>query len=218
MNKVKQILKFNILMTVFFSLALNLLAAPADVVKPKSNVALDYLLIADNLSEKLKADLAEQNVKIKFGSVEQNVIANNLVEIKGQAFCVLPNENTQLPINFEARVNPVKKVVADVQYKFVESDYAPSAVEEILIHELMKQISRDYKTDQITIAIDGFETTEAANSQKNLKGNGEIKIGEVEWSKIKFDVVLNTEKKATKIIYDIASPLQRKRGLAGEAA
>ncbi|HEX8287309.1 MAG TPA: hypothetical protein VF556_04905 [Pyrinomonadaceae bacterium] len=203
MKNVKQIFKLKILMTIFFSLALNVLAAPVDVAKPKNNVALDYSLIANNLSEKLKADLAEQNLKIKFGNVEESVIANNLVEIKGQAFCILPSENTQLPINFEARVNPMRKVVADVQYKFVESDYAPSADEEILMRELMKQISRDYKTDQITIAIDGFETTETANSQKNLKGDGEIKIGEVEWSKIKFDVVLNTDKKATKIVYNI---------------
>lgn len=203
MKNYKQIFKFNILMTVFFSLALNAFAVPADVAKPKNNAVLDYSLIANNLSEKLKADLSENNVKIKFGSVEESFIANNLVEIKGQAFCVLANENTQLPINFEAKVNPVRKVVADVQYKFVESDYAPSGDEEVLMRELMKQVSRDYKTEQITIAIDGFETLDAANSQKNLKGNGEIKIGEVEWSKIKFDVVLNADKKATKIIYDI---------------
>ena len=203
MKNIKRIFKFNILMTVFFSLALNGFAASVDVAKPKNNTVLDYSLIANDLSEKLKADLSDSNVKVKFGNVEENVIANNLIEIKGQAFCVLANENTQLPINFEAKVNPVRKVVADVQYKFVESDYAPSADEEVLMRELMKQISRDYKTDQITIAIDGFETLGAANSQKNLKGNGEIKIGEVEWSKIKFDVMLNADKKATKITYDI---------------
>ncbi len=55
----------------------------------------------------------------------------------------------------------------------------------------------------MTVVIDGFETTDVTNSQKELKGIGEIKIGEVEWNKIKFNVVLNADKKATKIIYDI---------------
>ena len=75
MKNIKQIFKFNILMTVFFSLALNVFAAPVDVAKPKSNIALDYSLVANNLTEKLKVDLAEQNVKIKFRNVEEVVIA-----------------------------------------------------------------------------------------------------------------------------------------------
>ena len=202
MKSITRIFKFSIILTVFFSFALNVFAFN-DAAKPRNISNLDYSLIAKDLSEKLKTDLSENNVKIKFGNVEESVITNNLVEIKGQAFCVLANENTQLPINFEAKINPVRQIVADVQYKFVDGDYAPSADEQSLMRELMKQISHDYKTDQITIAIDDFETAETANSQKNLKGNGEIKIGEVEWSKINFDVVLNAEKKATKVIYNI---------------
>ena len=203
MNKAKQVFKINILLTVLLSLVANVFANNEDVYTPKKNSILDYSMIENDLSKKLKVDLAENNLKIKFGNVEEIRITNNLVELKGQAFCILPSENTQLPISFEAKVNPVRKTVADVQYKFVESNNAPSADEEILMRELMKQISRDYKTDQITIAIDGFETTNSVNNQKELKGIGEIKIGEVEWNKIKFDVVLNADKKATKIIYDI---------------
>jgi len=203
MNNAKQVFKINILLTILLSFGVNVFANYNDVYTPKRNSILDYSMIENDLSKKLKVDLAENNLRIRFGDVEEIRITNNLVEIKGQAFCVLPAENTQLPISFEAKVNPVRKTVADVQYKFVESNYASSADEEILMRELMKQISRDYKTDQITIAIDGFEATDATNSQKELKGIGEIKIGEVEWNKIKFDVVLNADKKATKIIYDI---------------
>jgi hypothetical protein len=199
----RQIFKFNVLLVVFLSLTFTARAKNSDVVKPKNSSIFDYSLIAKDLSEKLKTDLAENNLKIKFGNVEEVRIANNLVEIKGQAFCILPTESTQLPINFEAKVNPIRKTVADVQYKFVESDYAPSADEEILMRELMKQISRDYKTEQITIAIDGFDATQTTDNQRQLKGIGEIKIGEVEWNKIRFDVVLNADKKATKITYDI---------------
>lgn len=203
MKNPNQIFKINILQIILLSFALNAFANNSDVYSPERNSILDYSMIENDLSKKLKVDLAENNLKITFGDVEEIRITNNLVEIKGQAFCFLPTENTQLPISFAAKINPVRKTVADVQYKFVESNNASSADEEILMQELMKQISRDYKTDQITIAIDGFETTNVVNSQKELKGIGEIKIGEVEWNKIKFDVVLNADKKATKIIYDI---------------
>lgn len=68
--------------------------------------------------------------------------------------------------------------------------------------ELMKKISADYKTDSIVIAIDGFEVLQSADGNI-YKGIGEIKIGEVEWSKINFDVLLDTANKKAKIKYDI---------------
>lgn len=203
MKNAKQIFKLNLLLAVLLSFTLSASAKNEDAYAPKNNAALDYSVLAANLSEKLKVDLAENNLKIRFGNVEESRIANNIVEIKGQAFCVLPTEDTQLPINFEARVNTVRKTVDEMQYKFVETKYAPPADEEVLLSELLKQISRDYKTDQITIAINGFDAIPSSNNQKQLKGVGEIKIGEVEWNKINFDVVLNADKKATKIVYDI---------------
>ncbi|HEY0658255.1 MAG TPA: hypothetical protein VGD05_07260, partial [Pyrinomonadaceae bacterium] len=70
MKSSKQNFRFSVVLTVFFSLALNVFAA-ADVAKPKTVSNLDYLLIASNLSEKLKIDLSETNIKIKFGNVEE---------------------------------------------------------------------------------------------------------------------------------------------------
>ena len=206
MRNLKQIYKLNLFAAIIFSFAFNASAdtnGGKDVASPKSRAALNYSVLANDLSQKLKVDLSENNLKVKIENVEENRLTNNLVEIKGQAFCILPNDNTQLPINFEARFNAAKQTLDDVRYVFVESEYAPVAEEEILMRELMKQVSRDYKTDQITIAIDGFETNKAANNQSNLKGIGEIKIGEVEWNKINFDVVLDADKKATKIVYSI---------------
>ncbi|MDQ3130482.1 MAG: hypothetical protein M3Q99_06945 [Acidobacteriota bacterium] len=203
MRNIKQFFNLNILLAILLSLASNVSARNEDFYTPKNKAALDYSILADNLSEKLKVELSENNLKIKFGNVQEVRIANNLIKIKGEAFCVLPTEDTQLPINFEAKVNTLRRTVDEVQYKFVETNYAPSADEEVLIRELMKQISRDYKTDRITIAIDGFDANAASDNQKQLTGVGEIKIGEVEWSKINFDVILNAAKKATKITYDI---------------
>jgi hypothetical protein len=207
MKNFKRIYKLNLFAAIIFSFALNSFAANTgskDVVMPKSHATLNYSVLVNDLSQKLKVDLSENNLKVSIKTVEESRLANNLVEIKGQAFCVLPNDNTQLPINFEAKFDVAKQSVADVKYVFVESpSVAPEADEEILMRELMKQVSRDYKTDQITIAIDGFEANKAANNQSNLKGMGEIKIGEVEWNKINFDVVLDADKKATKIVYSI---------------
>ena len=206
MKNFKQIYQLSLFAAIIFSFTLNSFAATADgkdVFSPKSGAAFNYSILANDLSQKLKIDLAESNLNVKIENVEENRLANNLVEVKGKAFCVLPDDNTQLPINFEAKFNTAKQAVVDVKYVFVDSDYAPNADEEILMKELMKQVSRDYKTDQITIAIDGFETSKAANNQSNLKGIGEIKIGEVEWNKINFDVVLGADKKATKIVYHI---------------
>ena len=197
------IAKINLVLA--FTLVFASAAFAANINAAKTG-ARNISLIANDLSQKLKVDLAETNLKVKFGTVEEKKVATNVVEVTGQAYCVLPADNTQLPMNFIAKVNIAAQTVADVQYAFVESaesTFAPAAEEEILMKELMKQISVDYKTDQITIAIDGFETLDATNNQKSLKGIGEVKIGEVEWNKINFDVILGADKKATKIVYNI---------------
>lgn len=206
MRNFKHIGKLNLFAAIIFSFALNAFAVPANAKSAsgtKSEAAANYSALIDDLSRKLKNDLSESNLQVKIEAVEETRLANDLVEVKGKAFCVLPKDKTQLPISFEAKLDVAKTSVADVQYAFVESDYAPDADEEILMRELMKQVSRDYKTDQITIAIDGFETSKAADNQSSLKGIGEIKIGEVEWNKINFDVVLGADKKAKKIVYAI---------------
>ena len=191
-------INFALILTLIFAFAV--FAANANAAKIG---ARNISLITDDLSRKLKVELAETNLKVKLGAIEEKKLTTHIVEVKGQAYCVLPADNTQLPISFTAKVNIAAQSVADVQYAFVESNFAPAAEEEVLMKELMKQISVDYKTDQITIAIDGFETLDAANNQKNLKGIGEVKIGEVEWNKINFDVILGADKKPTKIVYSI---------------
>lgn len=75
--------------------------------------------------------------------------------------------------------------------------------EEILMKELMKKISQDYKTVNITIAIDGFDQFQLSSDKQEFTGKGEVKIGEVEWNTISFDVVLDKDKIPTKIEYEI---------------
>jgi hypothetical protein len=105
MKNFKRIYKLNLFAAIIFSFVLNSLAAEIggkDAVMPKSRAASNYTVLVKDLSEKLKVDLSENNLQVNIKNVEENRLANNLFEIKGQAFCVLPNDNTRLPINFEA--------------------------------------------------------------------------------------------------------------------
>lgn len=163
----------------------------------------DVALITQNLSAKLKADLVSNNVSVVFKTIEKTQVSNTETLVKGDALAIVPNDNTQLPLKFEAKVNPVAEVVDDVAYAFVESNYAPSTDEEFLMKHLLKKIAADYKTEEVVIAIDGFETEAAAQNQKEYKGTAEIRVGEVEWKKINFDVTLNAKNEASKVEYDL---------------
>ncbi len=161
-------------------------------------------LVEQNLSKKLQSDLANGNITVKLNSVEERKISNNEVGLTGDAVCVLIEDNKQLPIQFEVTVDRVNRSVLEVKYDFVagNSEFAPSQNEEILMKELMTQISRDYKTKNIVIAIDGFENVAAASGEKKFLGVGEVRIGDMVWNKIKFDVVLDAQtQKANKIVY-----------------
>lgn len=173
-----------------------------DTVYPKIS-AKNYSAIAQNLSQKLKVDLAENNLAVKLKMVEEAQVNNQEIVVKGEAVCILPTENTQLPLQFEAKLNKSNNSFEDVKYVFVESNYAPSASEDVLMKEIMKQISKDYKTEQITIAIDGFESTKLNETQKNVKGLGEVRVGDLVWKKITFDVVMNADNKSSKVAYKI---------------
>lgn len=174
-----------------------------DVVKVNLNAKRTSSLVVENLTKILKADLVQENLSLQIANIEQTGISNNEVKLSGEATCILPIEKTQLPIKFEATVNLTKQSIDDLHYTFVESEYAPTSEEEILMKELMKQISRDYKTQEIVIAIDNFESSSATDNKTQYKGVGEVRIGEFEWSKINFDVVLGSEKSASKVLYKL---------------
>ena len=68
----------------------------------------------------------------------------------------------------------------------------------------MTQISKDYSTTNIVISIDGFDAARLASNQTKYEGTGEVRIGDFEWRKIKFNVVLDSQSQtATKILYDV---------------
>lgn len=160
-------------------------------------------LVAQNLSAKLKTDLITDSVFVKFKNVEKSTVLNGEVVLKGEALAVLPKEKTELPLKFEANINLVEEIVNEVEYVFDETNYAPTTEEEYLMRHLLKKIAADYKTENVVLAIDGFETKNAAVSQKEFKGLAEVRIGEVEWKRIDFDIVLNDRNEAAKVEYKL---------------
>ena len=205
LNKFLGLKSFILTVTLLFS-AIAASANNLDVAAAKGVSAQTISAIAANLSKKLQTDLADNSVSVKINDIEKQQLSKTIVDFKGTASCLLKSENNQLPIRFEAKINPQTQKIADINYSFVEesaeAEFAPTTTEEILMKELMKKVSKDYKTDSIVISIDGFEVVPTADGQ-GYKGIGEIKIGEVEWSKIDFDVVLGIDNKPAKIKYDI---------------
>lgn len=206
MKNIYHILKTNLVLLAIFSFTTVSFAIEKNknIDIPKNRTERNHSLIANDLSKKLKLELAENNLSVKLKNIEESTLTNEQVLIKGQAFCVLPTENTELPLVFEAMINPVNQTVSDVKYTFVESEFAPAGNEETLMKELLGKIRNDYKTEQITIAIDGFDMKNAANNNKILSGIGEVKINEMGWRKISFDVTMNNKNSAEKIAYKIS--------------
>ena len=165
-------------------------------------------LVVSNLQEKLRIDLADENVSVKLNAVEQYRISKSQIGLKGDGFCLITSENNELPMTFDVKVNSNNLDVIEIKYDFAEfmkaSEFAPSSNEEILMKELMGKISRDYKTNNIVISIDGVENISNLTNQKQFTGIGEVRIGTLVWNKIKFDVVFDdATNKATRISYKV---------------
>lgn len=161
--------------------------------------------ISEKLSSELKARFADDSATVQINKIEKRQETKTSINLDGAAFCVLANNaDNRLPLSFEAEINARTNDLIDISYKFIEDspNFAPTTTEEFLMKELMKKIGKDHKTTSIVIAIDGFELISDTDGREFL-GTGEIKIGEMGWSKIKFDVVLNDANEATKLIYNI---------------
>lgn len=187
------------------SLAVNA-AASSDVNNPKGVSDKNFSIAVRNLTEKLKTDLANDNVAVNLTTIKQYQIAKNQVGLKGEGFCILTDDNNKLPIQFDVQIDNAKNAVIDVKYDFpelvAESEFAPATTEEILMQELMKQISSDYKTTNIVVSIDNFEKTAASTDQNEFNGQGEVRIGDFEWKKIDFQIQLK-ETSAEKVKYQL---------------
>lgn len=204
---------FNVMKYLFDLIKLNvviivLALLAAFVIQANANVKVDRYktVIVQKLTEKLRVDLADKSVEVKLNDVRDNEISKSEVDFNGRALAVVTADKTALPFEFTAKVNLNNQNIEDISYRFVEaeSEFAPSLAEDNLMKELMAKISRDYETTNIVISIDGFDTARLTSFQTKYEGIGEVRIGDLEWRKIKFNVVLDSQNQtATKILYDV---------------
>src|SRR5215204_2612018 len=201
MKIIYDLIKLNIIIIALALLAAFSIQADGSVKTDRYKTA-----IVQKLTEKLRVDLADQSVQVKLNTVRDNEISKSEVDFDGRALAVVINDKTELPFQFTAKVNLNKQDIESVEYQFVEADteFAPSMAEDSLMKELMTRISKDYDTTNIVISIDGFDTARLTSSETKYEGIGEVRIGDFEWRKIKFNVVLDSQNKAaTKILYTV---------------
>lgn len=176
-------------------------------IQANANAKIDRykMVVVQKLTEKLRVDLADQTVQVKINDVRSSSeISKNLIDFDGNALAVVKDDKTELPFQFTAKVNINSRDVETLDYKFVEAEFAPSAVESSLMKNLMTQISKDYKTTNIVIAIDGFERAQGTSGEAVYEGSAEVRIGDLEWRKIRFNVALDSQNQAAKkILYNI---------------
>ncbi len=199
--------KLNILLVCLMALAaFSVQAKPGDSINANLKIERYKNVIVQKLTEKLRVDLADKTVDIRISDVQNNQNSKNQIDFNGTALAVVNDDKTSLPFEFTAKVNLNNQRVEDVSYKFVEatSEFAPSLAEDTLMKELMTEISKDYQTTNIVIALDGFETNKPTPNEVNYEGTGEVRIGDFEWRKIKFNVRLDSQSQsATKVSYEL---------------
>ncbi len=201
MKYLYDLIKLNALIIILALLAAFAMQANASVKTDRYKTA-----IVQSLTEKLRADLSDQTVVVKLNDVRDNEISKSEAAFNGKALAVVTKDKTALPFQFTARINLNNQQIEDVSYQFVEAEevFAPSLAESNLMQELMTKISKDYDTTNIVISIDGFDAAQLTANETKYEGIGEVRIGDLEWRKIKFNVVLDSQgKTATQILYEV---------------
>lgn len=202
MKYLYDLIKLNVVIIILALIAAFAMQANASVKTDRYKTA-----IVQKLTEKLRVDLSDQTVEVKLNDVRDNEISKSRAAFDGKALAVVNKDETALPFQFTARVNLDNQSIEDVTYQFVEAEaetFAPSLAESALMQELMTKISKDYDTTNIVISIDGFDSAQLTADETKYEGIGEVRIGDFEWRKIKFNVVLDSQAKtATRVVYEV---------------
>jgi hypothetical protein len=157
-----------------------------------------YSIAAKGLVKKMETDLVLTDIKVKFVKVERYAVSNRQVGIRGEGSCQLGAEDNALPINFDVKINVNNRNIADIAYNFVEAEDASesnslSENETYVTRQLLEKIKSDFKTENIVVAIDYLNDKNMENGAKAFTGAGEIRLGDMVWKKISFEIVGNTE-------------------------
>jgi hypothetical protein len=152
-----------------------------------ANYARSSKIVLEALSNKIKTDTGISDVSLKLEKVNQYSISKSTIGVKGSAKYFI-NSEFVTPLTFDVKVNTADFSVVNVNYDFEDADdtiAVGSPVEENITQKLLKQIKNQHKTANVVISIDNLEKLE-----NQLKGTGEVRIGDFEWRRIEFDATL----------------------------
>lgn len=177
-----------------------LLANGGDAARAISIAKDESIAIASkSLSKKLQADLVLKTVSVKFNKAEQYYISNSLIGLKGEGTCRIDGEATDLPINFDVKIDVGKHNAADVRYVFLNSG-ADSTVEDAVTEKLLQKMKSDFKTEDIVIAVDYVKEATLEDGEEGFSGSGEVKLNGMIWRKVEFNAKAGNEKSDVSIL------------------
>jgi hypothetical protein len=179
--------KINFLLSailILFSICLAFAGTPVDVAK-------------NALSARLKKDLALELVTVQLSQVQTYNISKNLIGLRGNG------KANDLDISFEVKLNKTKLVPTDVEYQFIAPGLPSAFSEDVLIRDLLNELNKDFKTKNIVIGVDSFDSEKIENNKMKISGNGEVRIN-FDWKKLKFEILKSEKLNApVKIKYQI---------------
>ncbi len=137
---------------------------------------------ATALSNKIKKDLAMEEVNLKLSKVQTHRLSNSLVVLKGNGTV---NEQE---ISFNVKLKSAKLIPTQVEYEFIDPNLSDPFSEESLTNDLLQKIHNDLKKENIVIAVDYFDIQPAENHKKVITGEGDLRVG-MDWKRVKFEMV-----------------------------
>jgi hypothetical protein len=192
------------LLLVFFLFTFSAATVTAETKDTSAKALLNteetYSIAARGLTRKMETDLVLSNIKVKFIKVERYEISKSQIGLRGEGACQLSAEDNALPIHFDVKINAAVRNVVEVAYNFVEAEEtneadstALSENETFVTRQLMEKIKADYKTENIVVAIDFLNDRNSDDGAKTFTGAGEVRVGDLIWKKISFEIVAGSE-------------------------
>ncbi len=165
-------------------------------------------LVANNLAGTLRNDLSNPNINFQVRNVEVFKVEKNQITMKGDGYCVLTKSNDKMPMKFETIIDARSNELAKVKYNFVDfnesKENSINANEDNLMTALLKKFSKDYKTENIVVAIDSVKGLTLSSSKKSYTGFGDVKIKNGSWKSVEFTIELNADNKTAKsVVYKL---------------
>lgn len=142
-------------------------------------------IASKGLSSKLKTDLVSKAVAVKFTKAEQYFVSDTEIGLRGEGTCQLDGAATELPINFDVKIDISRHSAEDVRYVFLNMD-APAGltVEDVVTAKLLEKMKSDFKTENVVVAVDYVSDKNQANA---FNGSGEVRLNGMVWKKFSFD-------------------------------